>query len=404
MKTIINKILPFSLALTSLFFILVESQFKNLTESVSASWQIYFHDPETPIMEGIINFHDKAMCSITFIVFAVGYALFRCVVLFENKNDNRLSEKLIQSGATLPALVTLSLGVPFISLLEGAKGNASQGAIVKIVTQDPLFLENISFSGFLPELKGFLVSNSAFLVPFFYFGFHFYVYFSSKPKPPSDPDSGSEGVVLDIVWTRTAEDYSGDSASSDPESGSEGVVLGSVEARTADLLDYSGDSASSGSDLVSLNYLREEANSFNPSPRFPYASEALGEEEKSSTLDLSDYLNHSDSSSGDFESNPYLWEDKLCAILDELSPERRSSLIRELLENSDSMVQVTMLSELVESYRSSPIYLSYRDCLENLSDAFTFCNNFGKNNLFLDDEVLFVETFTDSFLIVPNLF
>jgi heme/copper-type cytochrome/quinol oxidase subunit 2 len=123
MKTIINKILPLFLALTSLFFILVESQFKNLTESVSAPWQIYFHDPETPIMEGIINFHDKAMCLITFIVFAVGYVLFRCVVLFENKNDNRLSEKFIHGTAIeiiwtiLPALVLLNLAVPSFALL-----------------------------------------------------------------------------------------------------------------------------------------------------------------------------------------------------------------------------------------------------------------------------------------------
>jgi len=123
MKTIINKILPLFLALTSLFFILVESQFKNLTESVSAPWQMYFHDPETPIMEGIINFHDKAMCLITFIVFAVGYILFRCVVLFENKNDNRLSEKFIHGTAIeiiwtiLPALVLLNLAVPSFALL-----------------------------------------------------------------------------------------------------------------------------------------------------------------------------------------------------------------------------------------------------------------------------------------------
>lgn len=123
MKTIINKILPLFLALTSLFFILVESQFKNLTESVSAPWQMYFHDPETPIMEGIINFHDKAMCLITFIVFAVGYILFRCVVLFENKNDNRLSEKFIHGTVIeiiwtiLPALVLLNLAVPSFALL-----------------------------------------------------------------------------------------------------------------------------------------------------------------------------------------------------------------------------------------------------------------------------------------------
>lgn len=113
MKTIINYISPIFWALIPLFLILVKPQSENLTESVSAPWQMYFQDPETPIMEGIINFHDKAMCLITFIVFAVGYILFRCVVLFQDKSDNRLSEKFIHGTVIeiiwtiLPALVLL---------------------------------------------------------------------------------------------------------------------------------------------------------------------------------------------------------------------------------------------------------------------------------------------------------
>ena len=105
------------------FFILVESLFTNLAESISAPWQFYFQDPETPIMEGIINFHDKAMFLITFIVFAVGYILFRCVVLFEDKNDNRQSERFIHGTVIeivwtiLPALVLVNLAVPSFSLL-----------------------------------------------------------------------------------------------------------------------------------------------------------------------------------------------------------------------------------------------------------------------------------------------
>jgi hypothetical protein len=47
------------LALITLSFLVVESQFINLTESISAPWQLYFQDPETPIMEGIINFTNK---------------------------------------------------------------------------------------------------------------------------------------------------------------------------------------------------------------------------------------------------------------------------------------------------------------------------------------------------------
>ena len=75
-----------------------------------------------------------------------------------------------------------------------------RGAIVKIVTQDSSFLDNLSSSGFL-------LSNSAFIVPFFACGFKFYVYYNTKPKPPSGPGSapeggspaGSEGVVLDSI-------------------------------------------------------------------------------------------------------------------------------------------------------------------------------------------------------------
>ena len=363
------------MALTSFFFILVESQFKNLTESVSAPWQIYFHDPETPIMEGIINFHDKAMCLITFIVFAVGYFIFRFVFFFKNTNDNRLYfQKITKSVAILPILIILNLGVPFFVLLEGAKGNASHDAIVKVVVKDSYFLDNITSSGFLPEFKCFLISNIAFIVPLFFCSLKFYTYYNNKPKPPSDPDSGSEGVVL-----------------------------GTVEARTAYLLGYSGDSSSSGSDSASVNDLWEEVNSSNPIPRFPYASEALGEEEKSSNLSLDDYLDNLDSSSSDFESNLYLcdlWEDKLCAILDAVSDEKRILLIRELLENSDSLVQVTMIVELINFHLLSFSYISYRDRLEGLSHALTFCNDFSKSNPFLDDDTLFVETFTNYFLIV----
>lgn len=112
-----------NLTLVTLFFLSVESSFINLTESVSAPWQLYFQDPETPIMEGIINFHDKAMFLITFIVFAVGYILFRCVALFQDNQDNRAPERFIHGTVIeivwtiLPALVLLNLAVPSFSLL-----------------------------------------------------------------------------------------------------------------------------------------------------------------------------------------------------------------------------------------------------------------------------------------------
>jgi heme/copper-type cytochrome/quinol oxidase subunit 2 len=82
MKIIFNKFSSICLSLVTLSLLLVESQFKNLTESVAAPWQLYFQNPQTPIMEGIINFHDKAMFLITFIVFSVGYIYYFDVLFF----------------------------------------------------------------------------------------------------------------------------------------------------------------------------------------------------------------------------------------------------------------------------------------------------------------------------------
>jgi heme/copper-type cytochrome/quinol oxidase subunit 2 len=113
----------FIVSLISLLFLTIESLLFNLSESISAPWQLYFQDPETPIMEGIINFHDKAMFLITFIVFAVGYVMFRCVILFTKKEDGRNPERFIHGTVLeiiwtiLPALVLVNLAIPSFSLL-----------------------------------------------------------------------------------------------------------------------------------------------------------------------------------------------------------------------------------------------------------------------------------------------
>lgn len=139
MKNLFNKNLSINLTLITLFFIFVDFRFNNLTESISAPWQLYFQDPETPVMEGIINFHDKAMFLITFIVFSVGYILFRCVLLFQDKNDNRLSEKFIHGTlieiiwTILPALVLLNLAVPSFSLLYSMEELPSPQGTLKCV-------------------------------------------------------------------------------------------------------------------------------------------------------------------------------------------------------------------------------------------------------------------------------
>jgi cytochrome c oxidase subunit 2 len=50
-----------------------------------APWQLTFHDPATPIMEGIINFHNDLMFFIVAISIFVLWMLIRCIMLFSIK-------------------------------------------------------------------------------------------------------------------------------------------------------------------------------------------------------------------------------------------------------------------------------------------------------------------------------
>lgn len=49
---------------------------------VAGPWQYSFTDPATPIMEGIINFHNDLMFFIVAIIIFVVWVLFRCVQIF----------------------------------------------------------------------------------------------------------------------------------------------------------------------------------------------------------------------------------------------------------------------------------------------------------------------------------
>jgi heme/copper-type cytochrome/quinol oxidase subunit 2 len=124
MKSFFKTVLPIKWALFISFIVLsVESRFVCLSELISAPRQLYFQNPETPVMEGLICFHDKAMLLVTFIVFSVGFVLFRCVALFESKSDGRRPDRFIHSTVievvwtVLPALMLLNLAVPSFSLL-----------------------------------------------------------------------------------------------------------------------------------------------------------------------------------------------------------------------------------------------------------------------------------------------
>jgi cytochrome c oxidase subunit 2 len=64
----------------------------------SGPWQLSFSDPATPIMEGIINFHNDLMFFIVAITIFVLWMLVRCIMLFSAPTGNQVLDWKNQLG------------------------------------------------------------------------------------------------------------------------------------------------------------------------------------------------------------------------------------------------------------------------------------------------------------------
>lgn len=85
-------------------------------------WQFGFQDPATPVMEGIIDFHNDLMFFLVLIVIFVAFLLFRIIVLFD-KDVSKEPETFLH-GTTIeiiwtitPALILMVIAIPSFSLL-----------------------------------------------------------------------------------------------------------------------------------------------------------------------------------------------------------------------------------------------------------------------------------------------
>lgn len=86
----------------------------------STPWQISFQDPATPVMEGIINFHNDLMFVIILIIIFVLWLLIRCIYFFSNAKtiNNIVHGTSIEIIWTItPALILLIIALPSFALL-----------------------------------------------------------------------------------------------------------------------------------------------------------------------------------------------------------------------------------------------------------------------------------------------
>ena len=85
-------------------------------------WQLGFQDPATPVMEGIINFHNDLMFFLIVITVFVVWMMFRVITLF-NEEKKKKAETSVHGAAieiiwtTIPALILLIVAIPSFALL-----------------------------------------------------------------------------------------------------------------------------------------------------------------------------------------------------------------------------------------------------------------------------------------------
>ena len=102
------------------------------------NWQITLQDPATPVMEGIINFHNDIMFYLVMIAIFVSYLLVRCLQLFYHKN-NPIPEKFIH-GTTIeivwtiiPAVILMFIAIPSFALLYSIDEIIDPSLTIKII-------------------------------------------------------------------------------------------------------------------------------------------------------------------------------------------------------------------------------------------------------------------------------
>ena len=89
---------------------------------VAENWQFSLQDPATPVMEGIVCFHNHIMFFITLIVVFVLWLLVRSTMVYSQDNNN-FSDNFTHSTlleiiwTLLPAVVLIIIAIPSFSLL-----------------------------------------------------------------------------------------------------------------------------------------------------------------------------------------------------------------------------------------------------------------------------------------------
>ena len=123
-------------SLNSNIFIKINSTNCDIPED----FQLSFQYPASPIMKGIIDFHNHLMCFIVFTVFFVTYLMFQCLVTYNEdihpKADVFTHSTLLEIiRAIVPVLILIILVIPSFALLFSMGEMISPTQTIKIIGQ-----------------------------------------------------------------------------------------------------------------------------------------------------------------------------------------------------------------------------------------------------------------------------
>lgn len=101
-------------------------------------WQIGFQDPATPIMEGIINFHNHIMLFLVGIGVFVFWLLSRCLILYNNERnkviDNFTHSTILEVVWTIvPAIILFFISIPSFALLYSMDEMVDPSLTLKVI-------------------------------------------------------------------------------------------------------------------------------------------------------------------------------------------------------------------------------------------------------------------------------
>jgi len=122
---------------TILLFFLLERHSSFL--EAPAPWQCGFQTPATPIMEGIINFHNHIMFFMVGVGIFVMWLLGRCLILYKSstnlkKVDNFTHATTVEVVWTIvPAIILMIIAIPSFALLYSMDEMLDPSITLKVI-------------------------------------------------------------------------------------------------------------------------------------------------------------------------------------------------------------------------------------------------------------------------------